>query len=73
MPKLCWCEASISALISKSAANPYRCYYRCAYDASHKVILLLFGLLFGNFDSKSLFFGSLSMITTFSSGLTKHC
>ncbi|XP_020876486.1 uncharacterized protein At4g04775-like [Arabidopsis lyrata subsp. lyrata] len=38
VPKICWCGASISAIISKSAANPYRRYYRCAYAASHKLI-----------------------------------
>ncbi|XP_020875483.1 uncharacterized protein At4g04775-like [Arabidopsis lyrata subsp. lyrata] len=38
VPKMCWCGASISAIISKSAANPYRRYYRCAYAASHKLI-----------------------------------
>jgi len=38
VPKLCWCGASISALISKSATNPYRRYYRCAYAAGHKVM-----------------------------------
>ncbi|CAL9240287.1 unnamed protein product [Arabidopsis halleri] len=38
VPKMCWCGASISAIISKSTANPYRRYYRCAYAASHKVM-----------------------------------
>ncbi|XP_019102427.1 PREDICTED: uncharacterized protein At4g04775-like [Camelina sativa] len=38
VPKTCWCGASILALISKSAANPYRRYYRCGYAASHKLI-----------------------------------
>ncbi|CAE6013897.1 unnamed protein product [Arabidopsis arenosa] len=38
VPKMCWCGASISAIISKSTANPYRRYYRCAYAASHKLI-----------------------------------
>ncbi|XP_010456828.1 PREDICTED: uncharacterized protein At4g04775-like [Camelina sativa] len=38
VPKTCWCGASIVALISKFAANLYRCYYRCGYAASHKLI-----------------------------------
>ncbi|XP_010451293.2 PREDICTED: uncharacterized protein LOC104733414 [Camelina sativa] len=38
VPKTCWCGASIVALISKSAANPYRRYYRCGYAASLKLI-----------------------------------
>ncbi|CAN8324075.1 unnamed protein product [Cochlearia groenlandica] len=37
VPKRCWCGAEILAKNSKSEANPYRCYYRCALAAREKL------------------------------------
>ncbi|XP_024013675.1 uncharacterized protein At4g04775-like [Eutrema salsugineum] len=37
VPKRCWCGEVIVAKISKSDANPYRRYYRCAFAAEHKL------------------------------------
>ncbi|XP_024013967.1 uncharacterized protein At4g04775-like [Eutrema salsugineum] len=37
VPKRCWCNEKIVARISKSEANPYRRYYRCAFAATQKL------------------------------------
>ncbi|KAL0678332.1 hypothetical protein Bca4012_006313 [Brassica carinata] len=37
VPKRCWCGELVVSLISKSAANPYRRYYRCAFAAENRL------------------------------------
>ncbi|XP_024006276.1 uncharacterized protein At4g04775-like [Eutrema salsugineum] len=37
VPRRCWCGDQIVAKISKSDANPYRRYYRCAYAVAQKL------------------------------------
>ncbi|KAF8116948.1 hypothetical protein N665_0013s0007 [Sinapis alba] len=37
LPKRCWCGELVVSLMSKSAANPYRRYYRCAFAAEKKL------------------------------------
>ncbi|KAL0696013.1 hypothetical protein Bca4012_063193 [Brassica carinata] len=41
VPKRCWCGEMVVTKMSKSAANPYRRYYRCAFAAERKVSLSL--------------------------------
>ncbi|RIA04327.1 hypothetical protein BRARA_K01450 [Brassica rapa] len=37
VPKRCWCGELVVSLMSKSAANPYRRYYRCAFAVERKL------------------------------------
>lgn len=37
VPKRCWCGELVVSLMSKSAANPYQRYYRCAFAVERKV------------------------------------
>ncbi|RID73836.1 hypothetical protein BRARA_B00963 [Brassica rapa] len=37
VPKRCWCGEIMVARMSKSEANPYRRYYRCAYAVERKL------------------------------------
>ncbi|WZZ88497.1 uncharacterized protein At4g04775-like [Brassica napus] len=38
VPKRCWCGEIVVARMSKSEANPYRRYYRCAYAVERKAL-----------------------------------
>ncbi|WZZ07999.1 hypothetical protein YC2023_093920 [Brassica napus] len=37
VPKRCWCGELVVSLMSKSTANPYRRYYRCAFAAEKRL------------------------------------
>ncbi|KAL0796434.1 hypothetical protein Bca101_067811 [Brassica carinata] len=37
VPKRCWCGESVVPLMSKSNANPYRRYFRCAFVAEKRI------------------------------------
>ncbi|XP_033134211.1 uncharacterized protein At4g04775-like [Brassica rapa] len=37
VPKRCWCGELVVSLMSKSTANPYRKYYRCAFAAEKRL------------------------------------
>ncbi|KAF8044988.1 hypothetical protein N665_0460s0013 [Sinapis alba] len=37
VPKRCWCGELVVSLMSKSTANPYRRYFRCAFAVERKL------------------------------------